>query len=126
MNSKKSIKGRMVLTREQSLTAVPRKNGLITEDKRGEEEVVLKLPLKYKGINSFFAWMFILPKNRIVALDPIGTVIWDACDGQRTVAGLIQIIVEKYKLSFKESELSIFEYVRNLVERGLVQLDVKK
>ncbi len=110
------------LTRGQSLSAVPSKNTVVKTEKINDYEFKLVLPLEYKGISKFFAWLFILPKQRVIVLDPVGSFVWENCNDSNTVSNLIELILQKYKLSYRESELSLLAYIKTLVERGLVVL----
>jgi len=67
-----------------------------------------------------FSKLFPEPKEKQIQLDEIGSVVWELCDGNRTVKDIIDYLYEKYKLLPRESEISLNTYLNNLVKRGLM------
>ena len=70
------------------------------------------------------------PREKIIRLDKIGSIVWELCDGERTIGDIANYLVEKYKLMPEEAEISLNVYFNNLSKRGLIGLlfpkEVKK
>ncbi|MEM2500430.1 MAG: PqqD family protein [Candidatus Bathyarchaeia archaeon] len=60
------------------------------------------------------------PRERIIRLDKIGSIVWELCDGERTIGDIAGYLVEKYKVLPEEAELSLTTYFNQLASRGLV------
>jgi len=66
------------------------------------------------------------PTYRELALDRVGSRVWELCDGSHTVRELVAIFAEEHKLSRKETEISMVTYLKQLTQRGLIMLVVQQ
>ena len=112
------------LTREQSRKAIPVKNQSVEETRTEEGQVVLHLPRKEQGWIKMLSKVVFVPKGRKIALDELGTTVWDWLDGETSVEQVIKKFADKYRLSKREAELSVVAYLRSLVKRGLIGIAV--
>jgi hypothetical protein len=112
------------LTREQSLAARPVRNSSLTVNRDDDGSVVLRIQRKKTWWANVLAKVLRMPDSKKVALDEIGTTVWDMCDGKHTVQSIIDGFVKKYKLNRREAEVSMFAYLKNLAERGFIGLVV--
>lgn len=112
------------LTREQSRKAVPVKNQSVEEKRTEEGQVVLYLPRKERRWIKVLSKLVFVPKGRKVALDELGTAVWDWLDGETNVEQVIKKFADKYRLSKREAELSVVAYLKSLVKRGLIGIAV--
>lgn len=60
-----------------------------------------------------------------VELDLIGTLVWDNCDGRR-VREIVELVRRTFRISNREAELSVAEFVRVLGSRGLLSVVLEK
>jgi hypothetical protein len=67
-----------------------------------------------------------IPRERIVELDEVGRELWDLCDGEHTLEEMIEIFVDRHRLTRAEAEWSLRTYLRDLGKRGLVGFAVEK
>jgi hypothetical protein len=58
--------------------------------------------------------------ERAISLDRLGSEVWQACDGRRTVEEIVDLFAAAHDLTFHEARLSVTEFLRLLVLRGLV------
>ena len=54
-------------------------------------------------------------------LDPVGTFIWERCDGQRTLEQIAGELAGEYEVSPEEAARDCREFIDSLVEQGLLQ-----
>ncbi len=109
------------LTREDSLAAVPLRNPLVSWEKDEETgHVVLRVPRRDDLKMRALAYVLMLPKERRIELDEIGSFVWLSCDGKNTVMDLVRAVAERYKLSQREATLSLSEFLRGLGKRNLI------
>lgn len=60
------------------------------------------------------------PEERVISLDKVGSIVWELCDGERTIGDIVNCLVEKYKILPEEAEISLNAYFNQLSRRGLV------
>jgi hypothetical protein len=56
------------------------------------------------------------------SLNPVGTFIWERCDGRHSVAQIAQELAAEYEVALEEAVRDCQEFVDSLVEQGLLQL----
>jgi len=123
------------LRRSDFLRLKPVRSPMVKWEKNEKGEIKIIIPLKkIKEIREkvesgkrrkrkkpgLFSKLFPEPKEKRIQLDEIGSVVWELCDGNRTVKDIIDYLYEKYKLLPRESEISLNTYLNNLVKRGLM------
>lgn len=113
---------KQILSREQSLAAKPIRNENLAVSRDDDGNVVLTITRKKNWWANLLAKMLHMPDKKKVALDEIGTAVWDKCDGKHTVEAIISDFAQKYKLNRREAELSMFAYLRELTRRGFIGL----
>jgi hypothetical protein len=113
---------RQALTRDQSLAAKPVRNKNVVVSRDDDGNVVFTLPRRKVWWADWIAKVLRMPERKKVALDEVGTVVWDLCDGKNTVRTIIDRFVQKYKLNRREAEVSMFAYLKELTRRGFVGL----
>jgi hypothetical protein len=59
-------------------------------------------------------------KQRKFHLDTIGSIVWEMCDGEKSVKELVQQLHETYKMLPSEAEISLNSYFNELANRGLI------
>lgn len=108
------------LTRDQAFEARPVRNPSLKWRVNDEECVEVIIPRRQDRAGRVMGWVFAVPESRPVLLDEVGTFIWNLCDGENTVADLIQALCDEYKLGRREVEVSLTEYLRMLGKRGMI------
>jgi len=109
------------------LKAKPIRNPMLTWEKNKEtREVTITVPLKQtsqtnkakKGIlDKIFPPE---PEKKIIKLDKVGSIVWELCDGERTIGEIANYLIEKYKIMPEEAEISLSAYFNQLSVRGLI------
>jgi hypothetical protein len=63
----------------------------------------------------------VLPdRAEVNVLNPIGSIVWDRMDGTRTVAQLIEAVVEEYEISPEQARRDVLEFIETLRQHGMV------
>lgn len=60
--------------------------------------------------------------NRTLAIGPTGARAWELCDGARTIGEIANALVKEFPRSAVESESGLQTFVKELHERGLLEL----
>jgi len=84
------------------------------------EGIVLTITVRSPTQSAMFSKLFPMPAMREVQLDEIGSEIWRLCDGEHSTADLLDWMRTRYQFSYKEAELGITKYLKELVKRNLV------
>jgi hypothetical protein len=105
------------------LRAVPYVNRAMEITRRPDGGALVAIPIpRPKLLFPPLSWIFPVSSHRRVELEPLGTAVLDLCDGRRTVEGVIEKFAADHKLSFREAQLSISEFLHQLITRGLVAI----
>lgn len=118
-------KEKKVVPREDILSAKPIRNPLIKWEIQESGDVQMVIPLKKTTKLKILSYLFRVPGRKTVVLDRLGTEVWLVCDGETTVNEIIEKLCKKHKMSRKESEVSLFSYLQQLVKRGYIGLEMK-
>lgn len=68
------------------------------------------------------SWLLPYSTHRRVELDALGAEVLDLCDGKRTVETVIEAFADRHRLSFREGQLAVSEFLRQLTQRGLTAI----
>jgi hypothetical protein len=117
---------RPALDRKGALGAVPVRNSLIEWSRDDQGLVVLRVPWRRDWLGCFLKRLVSAPDVRSVVLDEVGSDVWELCDGEHSVDGIVRALAKKYRLNRREVELSLALYVLTLAKRGYVGLMAKK
>lgn len=110
------------ISRQEILAAVPVRNSLVEWETNDQEEVVLKVPRRQDRVGRILHRVFVAPPFKQVVLDEVGSDVWQLCTGENDVDAIVKSLARKYKLSRREVELSLANYLRTLAQRGLIGL----
>ena len=123
---KGTAKQGLTLDREQSLSAVPVLNQLVTIRRDDEGGALLSLPRRRTSTVRLISRVFGMPPHKRIELDELGTYAVELCNGSNTVSEIISRFAEKFGLNRREAEVSIVSYLRTLAKRRIVIFAVPK
>ena len=114
---------RAQIDRRQSLDGIPVLNEQISceNDKTGRLVVNIKL----KRGNGFLARFQPPVLERNVRLDEIGGYVFKLIDNQRNTLEIINMFLEKYRVNRREATLSVVDFLKSLVKKGVVSIVIK-
>ncbi|MBB17225.1 hypothetical protein CMK22_18335 [Candidatus Poribacteria bacterium] len=98
----------------------PLRNQLVEWEVDDRGEVVLKIPQTHKKWLRLMAKIFKLPPIRVVVLDEVGSHVWQLCDGYHNIKQIVKSLRDRYKMTRKEAETSLFSYMQTLGKRGII------
>ncbi len=70
------------------------------------------------------SWIVPFRMERRVTLDSLGLRLLRLCDGERTVEAIIDIFAEENGLTFHESRAAVTQYMKALIQRGVLAVAV--
>ncbi len=104
------------------LSAVPQKNQAAEIARAGEGAVVSVPVRRPRWLIPPVSWVLPWSTHRRVELDGAGTAVLELCDGRRNVEEVIEIFAREHKLGFRESQLAVTQFLRELLRRGIIAL----
>jgi hypothetical protein len=64
--------------------------------------------------------------KRTFELDAFGREVYEACNGQQTVDGLIRAFSTSHQVSLAEAEIAMTQFLKTLMTKGLIAMAVDK
>ena len=114
------------ISREAMLGSKPVRNELVHWERNDSGEVLITLTRQTGWKINLLAKIFYVPKKRKIALDEIGSAVWEMCDGKHTVDRMIRRLADKHQLNRREAEVALTTYLRQLGKKRLVGFAVSK
>ena len=63
----------------------------------------------------------VLPsKAEVTVLNPVASLVWDAIDGRRTLAEILESVLRDYEVPREQAMRDLLEFVNTLREQGMV------
>ena len=104
------------------LASVPHKNEA-AEIRPAGDGVIVSVPIRRPNwLVPPISWILPWGDRRRVQLDAPGSAVLALCDGRRNVEQIIETFAENHKLSFRESQLAVTQFLRELLRRGVVAI----
>jgi len=85
----------------------------------------LVINVKLKRGNSFLARFQPPVSERNIKLDEIGSFVFKLIDNQRSALEIIELFLAKYRVNRREATLSVVEFLKSLVKRGVVSIVIR-
>lgn len=105
----------------------PVRNTLLEWETGADGKVVITIPRRQDWVARLASMAFVVPKTRQLILDDeVGSTVWEICDGEHTISSIVEHLCKKYKLTRKEAEVSVTEFLRQLGRRRLVGFAMEK
>jgi hypothetical protein len=103
------------------LTSVPYPNEAVKLEMRKDGSALASVPMKRPGwVDGPLGWFVPYSTHRRVELDPIGMAVMGLCDGKRKVEEVISEFARENLLSWREAQLCVLQFLRQITEKGLV------
>ena len=111
------------ISRSEFLSIKPVRNPTVKWERREGGDILLRIPLSPpKGLSKVVLKIFSVEsrEKKIVIPDKIGALVWELCDGKRTLREISEVLQKRYKMMPVEAELSLSNYLNSLSKRGLL------
>jgi hypothetical protein len=105
------------------LDVKPIRNSEVRWVKNQQGFITLLIPLKQpqkKRRKSVFSMFSSSPQEKKLQLDSLGSVIWELCDGEKSVKDIVQFLNNMIKMQPNEAEVSLNIFLDQLSKRGLL------
>lgn len=109
-----------LITWRGMLTAVPVRNrSTEVDESSGSVRVTMKRQRPRYLVPPLTLFIRFRP-SKTVALDRLGSEIYGWCDDHRDVEQIVELFAKSHALSFHEARASVTEYLRSLVQHGVI------
>jgi len=106
----------------QFLASVPHRNEAMEVEPAGKG-LLLSVPVRRpRWLVPPLSWVLPWSGYRRVELDEPGAEVFNLCDGKRSVEEIIETFAKRHKLSFREGQVAVTQFLRELLKRGIIAL----
>ena len=103
------------------LRAVPFRNEAMQISPRRDGGALAVVPMRRpRFLVPPLSWILPYSSHRRVELDAVGACVLRKCDGKHSVEAIIEEFATEHKLSFREAQLPVIEFLQQLTQRGLI------
>ncbi len=84
------------------LNSIPSHSPSVVTRKTGNEYVLVPVANNIADMDSVYT------------LNETGAFIWDQIDGKRTVAEIVELLLQEYEIDFESAKGDVFEFIKNM------------
>lgn len=119
---------KLEFNKEEIINSQPLINPLIHWKKNEKGEIMITLPRRSDITGKIISLFFLLPKEKILVLDEIGSELFCLISQNKKlkIKEIIKYLQKKYLLNYMEAQASTLEYLKKLSEKGIILLEVEK
>jgi hypothetical protein len=108
---------------EAFLKAKPFANQAAAVDEKPGGGALVRVPLnRPRWLVPPISWLLPFSRERKIELDPVGRGVLAMCNGRKNVERIIEEFAQANKLSFREAQLSVTKFLRQMTERGIIAI----
>lgn len=112
---------------EQLLKAVPHQNVNVRVESEADEPMLVSVPLnRPRWYIPPLSWVLPWRQRRRIQLDETGTAVLNMCDGKSRIEQLVRRFAAENKMSFREAQVPVVQFLKMLTKRGVIALVVLK
>ena len=101
----------------------PVRNEKVDWERLSSDVVKLYLPHKKTALMKLLGRFIDIPEERSFRFNPMGSMVWELCDGKNTVEDIKEIILKRTKSSDKDVEKRLSKFINKLIRNELIMLD---
>lgn len=110
------------LTRAAALEARP--HATPRAQREGQNDGSMKVVVRLRS-SKWQKWFGAPPEyERTYLLDALGREVYQACDGERPVREIVEGFAAEHRVSVAEAEKAVTIYLKTLIAKGLVVMEV--
>lgn len=110
-----------------TLRAIPRRNLAAQATTETGTGVCVRVSQRRPSFMKIpLSWFIPFKETRVHRLDELGGDVWRMCDGHRNVESVIDEFSARYSLSFHEARVAVTGYLRLLVQRGILAVELSQ
>ncbi|MCD1293849.1 PqqD family protein [Methanocella sp. CWC-04] len=114
----------MKIPYKKLLLSKPKRDPDIEWDKMNSDVVKLYVPYKKTHVLKVLSKFVDIPDERMFRFNPLGSLVWELCDGTHTVQEIKDIIIKRSKGNEKDIEKRLFKFINKLIKNELVIVEL--
>ncbi|MCH2174377.1 MAG: PqqD family protein [Lentisphaeria bacterium] len=71
-------------------------------------------------------WLIKTSDRKYYSIDELGKYVWEQCNGNNSVETIVDDFANKYCLSFHEARVSVCEYLKVMIQKGVIAIGMDK
>ncbi|HMK47197.1 MAG TPA: PqqD family protein [Methanocella sp.] len=105
------------------LQARPIRNENVEWERLNSDVIKLYLPYNKSRFMRLVSRVVDIPEERSFRFNPLGSMIWEMCDGKNTVEEIKGTIAKRTKSSDKDVERRLSKFLNRLIKNELISLE---
>ncbi len=106
------------------LQARPKKSDNVDWDGDGAESLKIYAPYKKTYLVKLLSRFVDIPEERSFRFNPLGAMVWELCDGNRTVEEIKSVIMKRSKGDEADIEKRLIRFINHLSANDLITLEI--
>jgi hypothetical protein len=106
------------------MQAKPVRNDKVEWGRTSTDALKLYLPYKKTQLVVFMSRFIDIPDERSFKFNPMGSMVWELCDGHNTVQDIQENIVQRTRGNEKDLEKRLLKFMNRLMKTELITLDM--
>lgn len=119
-----AAKQRSGIDRDTALKGRPHRVPPVGAEERDGGGLLVTVELQRKGWQRWLGFPKLI--RRSYGLDAVGRQVYDACDGRTTVRRIVRRFAEANRLNIAEAELAVTTFLKTLIGRGIIVMEVDR
>ena len=105
------------------LQARPIRNENVEWERLNSDVIKLYMPYKKSPLMKIVSRVVDIPEERSFRFNPMGSMIWEMCDGKNTVEDIKGLVARRTKSSDKDVEKRLSRFLNKLIRSELISLE---
>jgi hypothetical protein len=106
------------------MQAKPVRNDKVECDNVSPDTIKLYLPYKKTALIKIISRFIDVPEERSFKFNPMGSMVWELCDGRNTVQDIKDIMVQRTRGNEKDMEKRLLKFLNRLIRNDLIMLEM--
>ncbi len=106
------------------LQAKPKRSDNVDSDGGGAESLKIYAPYKKTYLVKLLSRFIDIPEERSFRFNPLGAMVWELCDGTRSVEEIKNIIMKRSKGDEMDIEKRLIKFINHLAANELITLEL--
>ena len=102
----------------------PVRNENAESDRTSTDSLKLYLPYQKTAFMNLIGRFIDIPDERSFKFNPIGSMVWELCDGRNSVQDIKEIIVQRTRGNEKDMEKRLLKFLNRLMKNELITLEI--
>lgn len=102
----------------------PYRSDKVEWERMNEDVIKLYMPMKKGPLMKLVGRVIEIPEERTYRFNPMGSMVWELCDGKNTVEDIKENIVKRTKGNDKDMEKRLIKFLNKLIRNDLITLEL--